>query len=101
MEALLLGPTDEERQMGYDSWFSPAVGWSLDSIGISDGVAQIDFGADSPLINNASTSCGSMSFLAQLDSTATQFPTVDRAVYSFGGDIEAFYGWLQRSPPPD
>ena len=34
-----------------------------------------------------------------LDSTATQFPTVDRVVYSFGGDIAAFYEWLQRTPP--
>jgi hypothetical protein len=29
----------------------------------------------------------------------TQFPTVDRAVYSFEGDADAFYEWLQRSAP--
>ena len=99
IEALLEGPTDDERLAGYDSWFSAETGWTLESVTISDGVAHIDFGEDSPLINNASTSCGSMSFLAQLDSTAIQFPTVDRAVYSFGGDADAFYGWLQRTPP--
>lgn len=99
IEALLEGPTSEELQAGYDSWFSADSGWTVESVTVTDGTARIDFSEDSPLINNASTSCGSMSFLAQLDSTATQFPSVDRAVYSFGGDTDAFYGWLQRSSP--
>ena len=99
MEALLSGPAADERAAGYDSWFSESVGWSLASVTVVDGVAYIDFAEDSPYINNASTSCGSMSFLAQLDMTATQFPTVDRAIYSIGGDAEAFYGWLQRDVP--
>jgi hypothetical protein len=99
MEALLAGPTADERGAGYDSWFAEDVGWTVDSVTISDGVAYIDFAEDSPYINNASTSCGSMSFLAQLDMTATQFPAVDRAIYSIGGDAEAFYGWLQRDVP--
>jgi hypothetical protein len=99
MEALLGRPTPEEQAAGYGSWFSTETGWTVESVIVSDGVARIDFGEDSPLINNASTSCGSVSFLAQLDSTATQFPTVDRAVYSFGGDVDAFYEWLQRSSP--
>lgn len=37
--------------------------------------------------------------LAQLDRTATQFPTVRRAIYSFNGSRHAFYEWLQLSPP--
>ncbi len=41
-----------------------------------------------------------MSFLGQLDQTATQFPSVDRAVYSIGGDVRVFYEWLQRDVPP-
>ncbi|MDF1597646.1 MAG: GerMN domain-containing protein [Acidimicrobiia bacterium] len=81
MEALLAGATPDELALGYDSWFSDEVGWTLESAIISDGVARIDFSEDSPFINNASTSCGSFSFLGQLDMTATQFPTVDRAVY--------------------
>ncbi len=99
IEALLAGPTAEERAAGYDSWFSEEVGWKLASVTISDGVARIDFTEDSPYINNAGTSCGSMSFLGQLDKTATQFPTVDRVVYSIGGDVRVFYEWLQRDVP--
>jgi hypothetical protein len=37
--------------------------------------------------------------LAQLGRTATQFPAVDRAVYSFNGSRRAFYEWLQRDAP--
>lgn len=99
IEALLAGATPEELALGYDSWFSDEVGWTLESAIISDGVARIDFSEDSPLIGNASTSCGSFSFLGQLDMTATQFPTVDRAVYSIGGSPQVFYEWLQRDVP--
>ncbi len=98
-EALLAGPTDDETEAGYGSWFSPEIGWSVESVTISDGIARIDFTEDSPLIPNASTSCGSMALRAQLDSTATQFPTVEQTVYSFGGDVAAFYHWLQADVP--
>jgi hypothetical protein len=37
--------------------------------------------------------------LAQLDRTATQFPTVDRAEYSIDGSRRAFSEWLQLAPP--
>lgn len=99
MEALLAGPTDEEVAAGYYSWFSPEVGWELESAIIRDGVAYIDFAEDSPFINNASTSCGSSSFLGQLIETATQFSSVDNALFSIGGDADTFYQWLQRDTP--
>ena len=99
MSALLEGPTAEERAAGYDSWFSAETGWAIESVTITDGVALIDFTEDSIPIPNASTSCGSMALRAQLDSTAMQFPTVERTVYSFGGDVAAFYHWLQADVP--
>jgi spore germination protein GerM len=99
LKALLAGPTVEELGAGYGSWFSEETGWSVESVTITDGVAYIDFSEDSPLIPNASTSCGAMGLWAQLDSTAMQFPAVDEVVYSFGGDIAAFYHWLQADVP--
>lgn len=97
--ALLSGPTADETEAGYDSWFSAETGWSVESVTISDGVAYIDFSEDSPLLPNASTSCGSAALRAQLDSTAMQFPTVEQTLYSFGGDAAAFYHWLQADVP--
>jgi spore germination protein GerM len=99
LDALLAGPTDAELADGFGSWFADDVGWELSSVTITNGIAFIDLTEDSQPIPNASTSCGSMALLAQLDFTATQFPTVDRTVYSFGGDVAAFYHWLQRDVP--
>ncbi len=61
--------------------------------------AYIDFRNLGVEIPNGSRSCGSTLLLAQLERTATQFPTVDRTVYSFDGSRRAFYAWLQRVAP--
>jgi hypothetical protein len=71
----------------------------LRSVRIAHGTAYVDFRNFSRLLPGASSSCGSASLLAQLDRTATQFPTVSRAIYSFNGNRRAFYEWLQLSPP--
>lgn len=99
MRALLRGPTAAERARGYGGWFSSRTAGRLRAVSASNGVARIDFEDFSRLIPGASSSCGSALLLAQLDRTALQFPTVRRAVYSFGGSQRAFYEWLQRSPP--
>ena len=65
---------------------------------------QANFGPPTSLPStrkvNASTSAGSALLLAQLDATLTQFPTVEATRYSFDGDQEAFYSWLQLAVPP-
>jgi hypothetical protein len=100
LDQLLAGPTASEIEDGYEGWFSADTAGMLDDVSIEDDVAYASF--DPVLrdtIPNASTSCGSGGLLAQLDATTTQFPTVDRAVYSLGGDVDAFYEWLQLSAP--
>ena len=99
MRALLAGPTVHERRAGYGGWFSAKTAGALLSVTIRHRVAYVDFADFSRLIPNASSSCGSALLLAQLGRTATQFPTVERAVYSFNGSRRAFYEWLQRDAP--
>jgi hypothetical protein len=99
LRALLRGPTRAERRHGYGGWFSTGTAGMLRSVAIVRGTARVDFRDFSRVVPNASSSCGSALLLAQLDRTATQFPTVRRAVYSFDGSVRAFYEWLQRSPP--
>lgn len=101
LEELLAGPTPEEEEDGYTSWFSQRTAGMLRNADVDDGVAHIDFFDFSRIIPGASTSCGSAALLAQLERTAEQFPRVLRAVYSFEGDAEAFYGWLQREAPEE
>ena len=100
LEELLAGPTEAEQEQGYWSWFSAETAGLLDSVRIEDGVAFVHFDTSLPqVIPNASTSAGSAALLAALDATATQFPTVDEAIYSLEGDVDAFYEWLQLMPP--
>jgi len=99
VEALLSGPTADEQDVGYGSVFSSEFGWELASVTIADGVALIDFADDTQPIPNMSASCMNMALMAQLEMTATQFPSVDRAVFSVGGDVTTFYHWLERDVP--
>jgi hypothetical protein len=96
---LLRGPTAAERRLGYGGWFSARTVGMLRSVRIARGVAYVDFRDLRPVIPNASSSCGSALLLAQLNRTATQFATVDRAVYSINGSRKTFYEWLQLSAP--
>ncbi len=100
MTALLAGPTAVERAAGYTSFFSSATAGMLNYAHVDpSGTARIDFANFSTLIPNASSSCGSQALLAALDRTATQFASVTWAVYSFNGNVSAFYNWLQLAPP--
>lgn len=99
LSALLRGPTAAERRLGYGGWFSARTAGMLRSVALARGTARVDFRDFRRIVSSASSACGSALLLAQLDRTATQFPTVRRAVYAFGGSTRAFYEWLQRSPP--
>ncbi|WP_127507775.1 Gmad2 immunoglobulin-like domain-containing protein [Actinoplanes solisilvae] len=99
LKQLLAGPTKAERQSGYWSFFSPATAGKLQSLRIDDGVARADFRDLRTIIPNASSSSGSIALLAELDHTLKQFRTVRTTVYSFNGDVAAFYEWLQREVP--
>lgn len=99
LRALLRGPTAAEQRLRYGGWFSARTAGALRSVRIRYGVALVDLRDFSRAIPNASSSCGSALLLAQLDRTATQFPSVRRAVYSFDGSAARFYEWLQRSAP--
>jgi spore germination protein GerM len=96
---LLAGPTADETAGGLTSWFSADTADALKSVEIVDGTAHIDFTDFRTQISGASSSCGSSQLMSQLDQTAKQFPAVERTLYSVDGDVEAFYEWLQRSPP--
>jgi spore germination protein GerM len=100
LQALLEGPTAAEQEQGYWSWFSEETAGMLLSVRLDAGVAEVSFDpALQTVIPNASTSAGSTALLGALDATTLQFPTVDEVVYSFDGDVDAFYEWLQRGPP--
>lgn len=83
---LLQGPTQAERQHLEGSLFGPHTAGLLRDVQIRGRTAHVDFDPALTGINNVSTSCMRAALTAQLDATATQFPTVDDAVYSIGGE---------------
>ena len=98
--ALLAGPTNEERDLGYEGWFSSATVGMLQDVVVAEGVAHVDLSSElRGAIPGASSSCGSASLLAMLDRTVLQFPALTDAIYALDGDVAAFYEWLQMSPP--
>ncbi|HEX4904071.1 MAG TPA: Gmad2 immunoglobulin-like domain-containing protein [Acidimicrobiales bacterium] len=91
LEALVAGPRPEDGD-GLDSLFSEETADVLAGVSITDGTAVLDLAYE---VNNASTSAGSAAFLAELDATVFQFPTVERIEYRLGGSCDAFWEWLQ------
>lgn len=94
-EALVGGPTTAEANDGAGSFFSPATSESVRSIDLTDGLLKIEFVDFRNEISNASTSCGSASFLASLNATAFEFDEVERVRYTIFGSCNNFYNWLQ------
>lgn len=93
---LVAGPTAAETDAGVGSFFSSQTAEAITAITLADGLAVIDFIDLRPLLNNASTSCGSEALLAQLNATAFQFSDVERTRYRINGSCDDFANWLQR-----
>ena len=93
---LVAGPTAAEIEAGAGSLFSDETADVVRAITRTDGLVVVDFVDLRPLIPNASTSCGSMALLAQLNATGFQFDDVDRTRFRIEGSCDDFANWLQR-----
>ncbi len=94
---LVAGPTGEEAARGADAIvFSIETSETVQSVTLDNGLLLVDFSDFRELIANASTSCGSMSLLSQLNTTAFQFEEVERVRYLIEGSCDVFSNWLQR-----
>ncbi len=94
-EALVGGPTTAETSAGAGSFFSSATTGAVRSVDLTDGLLKIEFVDFRNELSNASTSCGSASFLASLNATAFEFDEVERVRYTIFGSCNNFYNWLQ------
>jgi hypothetical protein len=89
IEALINGPTPDERAG------TPAISGGLPDatellgITISGGTARVDFSSE---IEDVGGTFGETAVLAQLVFTVTQFPTVDEVVLLIEGEVVEFYG---------
>ena len=95
LQELFRGPTPEEREAGYRSWFSRSTGAILKDVRIADRTAYVDLHDLRQLIPGATSSCGSAEFFAQVEATLKQFPTVERMVLAIEGQPRLFYDWME------
>lgn len=96
IEALIAGPTADERADGMSSFFSDETRQSVRLVRIDGLHAVIDFHDFSHLIPNASSSLGSTMLLAALNSTVFANSRVASVEYRFDGSCDAFGEWVQR-----
>jgi hypothetical protein len=94
-DALLAGPTDEERAAGLHSFFTAESAGALDSLEIEEGLAVVDFN-EAIRVNNASTTSGSEIFVGELTANLFQFDAIERIEFRVDGRCEGFWGWMQR-----
>jgi spore germination protein GerM len=96
LEALLRGPTPEERAEGITSWFSPETANFLNRVTIdAEGNALVDFADFRAIIPGASTSAGSAELMWALNGTVFQFEPVRTVDYRIDGSCETFWHFLQ------
>ena len=94
LQELFRGPTPEEREAGYRSWFSDSTRAVLKDVRIAGRTAYVDLHDLRQIIPGATSSCGSAEFFAQVEATLKQFPTVDRVVLAIEGQPRLFYDWM-------
>lgn len=95
LEELFKGPTEEERNQGYVSWFSEKTKNILKSVKVENNIAYVDLKDIRQIIPNISTSCGSAEFLAEVETTLKQFPDINRVIIAIDGKPSTFYEWIQ------
>lgn len=94
MRALLAGLSEDERATGLASFFSADSADALNSVTLDGNRLIVDFN-DEILINNASTSTGSMYLMAELHANLFQFEQIDSIEFRLNESCDAFYNWLQ------
>ncbi len=92
--ALLAGLTEEERAMGYSSFFSAQSANAVNFVLLDGDRLIVDFN-DGILIGNASTTTGGLYFGAELRANLFRFPEVQEIEFRLNGSCEAYYNWLQ------
>lgn len=96
LEQLFQGPTQSEQADGYNSFFSQQTAGILKGFKVVGTTAYINLSDIRSIIPNASTSCGSQGFLAEVETTLKDtLPELERIIFAIDGDPRAFYDWMQ------
>ena len=95
LRELFAGPSEGEVVEGFVSEFSAATADILISFRVEGGTAYVNLTDIRTLIPNASSSCGSASFFAEVETTLAKVVSVERVIFAIEGDPEPFYEFVQ------
>ncbi|MEK7580406.1 MAG: GerMN domain-containing protein [Patescibacteria group bacterium] len=95
LKELFKGPTEQEKEQGYVSWFSPQTEFILKNLKIKNNTVYVDLIDIRPIIPNASSSCGSAEFLSEIENTLKQFPEIEKIIFAINEKPSDFYEWIQ------
>ncbi len=95
LKELFKGPTEQEKEQGYISWFSPQTKFILKNLKIENNTAYVDLIDIRSIIPNASSSCGSAEFLSEIENTLKQFPEIEKIIFAINEKPSDFYEWIQ------
>ncbi|KUK79341.1 MAG: Spore germination protein-like Gmad2 [Microgenomates bacterium 39_7] len=95
LKELFKGPTTQEEQEGFSSFFSPETSQLLNEVKLVDDTAYIDL-IDAPsTLEGQNASCAGQALLSQIEETIKHSRQVQKVVVSTNGNAQEFYEWLQ------
>ena len=95
LQELVKGPTNEEKSQGYISWFSDKTRDIIKNVKTENGIAYVNLSDIRELIPNASASCGSTEFIAEIENSLKQFPNIKKVIFAIDKKPALFYEWIQ------
>ncbi len=101
LQELVKGPTSEEKSQGYISWFSDKTRDIIKNVKTENETAYVNLSDIRELIPNASASCGSTEFIAEIENTLKQFPNIKKVIFAIDKQPTLFYEWIQIGCNPD
>jgi len=95
LQELVKGPTNEEKSLGYISWFSDKTRDIIKNVKTENEIAYVNLSDIRELIPSASASCGSTEFIAEIENTLKQFPNIKKVIFAIDMKPSLFYKWMQ------
>jgi spore germination protein GerM len=101
LEELFKGPTEEEKAIGYSSFFWEGTKSILINVKIKKGAAFVNLkGEVIEKLGSATTSCGGKIHDASIEKTLKQFPGVKKIFFAIEGRPADYYDWMQIGECP-
>jgi hypothetical protein len=94
MEQLVAGPTTEERNDGFTSFWSPDTANAINSVQLAEGAVLVNFGTPVTTLTGIDEEPARSFFLADIYTSLFQYERVNSVELRLGSDCEAFFALL-------